>query len=198
MADDEVQICNLALRRCQGEPITDLETDDSKSAVLCRTFYEPTRDAILSDPEHPWSFAIRRQLLAAAVGTNLTSFLYPYQLPSDPYCLRPIVLIDPYTLNLEQPAYPFRVENRILYTDMINAGLKYIARVTDVLAFDPLFTDALAWRLAAELLKPIEGSSTVDLWGMYQATLVMAEGANALGSQEPGQAEENWVQSRFG
>jgi hypothetical protein len=196
MAEDEIQICNIALRRVQGEPITDLETDESKSAVLCRTFYEPTRDAILADPDHPWSFATRRQLLAAAVGTNLTSYLYAYQLPADPYCLRPIVLIDSYTLNFEQPGYPFKVENRILYTDMLGAGLKYIARVTDVLSFDPLFTDALCWRLAAELLKPIEGSATLDLWGMYQATLLMAGGANAQGAQEPGQAEANWVQSR--
>ncbi len=62
MADSAVQICNIALRRVQGEPITDLETDDSKSAALCRTFYEPTRDALLED--HPWSFALRRRVVS--------------------------------------------------------------------------------------------------------------------------------------
>lgn len=198
MAESEVQICNIALRRVQGEPITDLETDDSKSAALCRTFYESTRDAILAEPDHPWSFAIKRQMLAASTEDNLTEFLYPFQLPADPYCLRPIVLLDPYTQYYEQPGYPFKVEGRILYTNMLNAGLKYIARVTDVLAFHPLFTDALCWRLAAELLKPIEGSATADLWGMYQATLIVAKGSDALGSMEPGQAEFNWVEARFG
>jgi hypothetical protein len=196
MADSEVQICNIALRRVQGEPITDLETDDSKSAALCRTFFEPTRDALLED--HPWSFALRRQLLAASTDDNLTSFLYAYTLPADPYCLRPVVLLDPYNLYYEQKAYPFQVENRTLYTDMINAGLKYIARITDVLVFTSTFTDALAWRLAAELLKPIEGSSAVDLWQMYQTALVIAKGDNDLGAQEPGQPGGNWVETRFG
>ena len=196
MAESDVQICNIALRRVQGEPITDLVTDEKKSAVLCRTFYEPTRDAVLED--HPWSFAIRRQLLAVSTDPNLTSYTYAYTLPSDPYCLRPIVLIDPYGLYYEQKAYPFQVEGRTLYTEMINAGLKYIARITDPLSFTATFVDALAWRLAAELLKPIEGSSTVDLWGMYQATLVMAKGNNDLGAQEPGEPEQNWVGSRFG
>jgi hypothetical protein len=196
MAVSEVQICNIALRRVQGEPITDLETDETKSAALCRTFFEPTRDALLED--HPWSFAIRRQLLAVSTEDNLTNWLYAYTLPSDPYCLRPIVLVDPYGLYYEQKAYPFQVENRTLYTDMISAGLKYIARITDALAFTASFVDCLAWRLAAELLKPIEGSSTVDLWGMYQATLVIAKGDNDLGAQEPGEPEGNWVQTRFG
>lgn len=198
MAESEVQICNIALRRVQGDPITDLETDDSKSAALCRTFYEPTRDAILADPLRPWSFAIKRQALAANTDPNLTEFIYPYQLPSDPYCLRPVVLLDPYTQYYEQPGYPFIVEGRILYCNMINAALKYVARITDVLAFHPLFADALCWRLAAELLKPIEGSATEDLWGMYQATLTLAEGSDAIGSKEPGQAEFNWNEARFG
>jgi hypothetical protein len=196
MADSEVQICNIALRRVQAEPITDLETDDSKSAALCRTFYEPTRDALLVD--HPWSFATVRQLLAASTAANLTQYLYPYVLPSDPYCLRPLVLIDPTSLYFESKAYPFQVEGRILYTDMINAGLKYIARVTDVLAFDAAFVDCLCWRLAAELLKPIEGSSTVDLWMMYGQALIIAKGNNDLGAQEPGEPEANWNQTRFG
>ena len=195
MADSEVQICNIALRRVQGESITDLETDDSKSAALCRTFFEPTRDALLED--HPWSFALKRQLLAASTDTNLTSYLYPYVLPADPYCLRPLVLLDPYNLNYEQKTFPFQVEGRILYTDMINAGLKYIARVTDVVQYSPSFTDALAWRLAAELLKPIDGSSTVDLWMMYSQALVFAKGNNDLGAQEPGMAEANWIETRF-
>lgn len=196
MAESEVQICNIALRRVQGEPITDLETDDSKSAALCRTFYETTRDALLED--HPWSFAIRRQLLAASTETNYTSFLYLFTLPSDPYCLRPLTLLDPYTLYYEQPGYTFKVEGRTLCTDMISAGLKYIAQVTDTLAFGASFTDCLAWRLAAELLKPIDGSTTVDLWMMYNQALIIAKSNDSLGEREQGEADLNWVETRFG
>jgi len=85
----------------------------------------------------------------------------------------------------------------MLLTDMYAAGLKYIRRVTDPGEFDALFTDALAWRLAAELLKPIEGSSPVDPWLMYKDVLTSARAADDHGKQEQDVPPETWVQSRF-
>jgi hypothetical protein len=196
MADTEVQICNMALARIQGEPISDLETDDSKAAALCRTMYEPARDAILElDP--PWSFAIARQVLALSTETNLSSKLYIYTLPVDPWCIRPLVLLDPECDYLEMKGYPFDREGGFLYTDMPNAALKYVSRITDTRKFSPLFTDALVWRLAAELLKPVEGTTSIDLWAMYRDTLLLAEGADAQGSREPPLPPTSWVKSRF-
>jgi len=192
---DGVQICNIALRRVQGEPITDLETDDTKSAVLCRTLFEPARDAVLRD--HPWSFAIKRQLMASSTATNLTRWLYSYVEPSDPYCLRPLVLLDAQDFYNEMTGYPYQEESRIIYTDLYAAGLKYIARITDVSQWDDNFVDAIAWRLAADLLKPIEGSSAVDLWMMYERALMIAKGNNDLGAQEPPLPPSSWVDSRF-
>jgi hypothetical protein len=196
MASTEVQICNMALARIQGTPITDLETDDSTAAVLCRTMYEPTRDAVLED--HPWSFALARQVLAVSTDENLSSWVYAYALPEDPYCIRPLVLLDPINGYLELPGYPFRKEGRRLLTDMEGAGLKYISRVIDPVLFSALFTDALAWRLAAELLKPIEGTTSVDLWAMYRDVLLSAEGANDQAAQEPDLTDLNWIEGRFG
>jgi hypothetical protein len=196
MAETEVQICNMALARIQGEPITDLVTDDSKSAVLCRTMYEPARDAVLRD--HPWSFSIKRQLLALSGAANLTAYTYSYTLPTDPYCLRPLVLLDSLSLYQEIPGYPFVIEGRILLTSMYAAGLKYIGRVTDPSEFDANFTDALSWRLAAELIKPIEGTSPVDPWVMYRDVLMTARGIDEQGKREPELEPENWVDGRFG
>jgi len=195
MAESEVQICNMALGRVQGSPITDLETDDSKSATLCRTFYESARDATLRD--HPWSFATTRQLLAISSSPALAPTLYTYTLPEDPYCLRPLCLLNSLDLYREARGYPFTVEGRVLLTDMYAAGLKYIARITDPGEFDALFTDALAWRLAAELLKPIEGSSPVDPWLMYKDVLTSAVAADEHGKQEQDVPPETCVQSRF-
>jgi hypothetical protein len=195
MAESEVQICNIALARIQGEPITDLETDDSKSAVLCRTLYEEARDATLED--HPWSFAITRQLLTISSDTNFTTLAYQYQLPTDPKCIRPICLLDSLSFYLEMTSYPFIKEGDKLFTDLYAAGLKYIGQVKDPGQFSPSFTNALAWRLAAELLKPIEGSSPVDPWVMYRDAVTSAIAANDHGKQEEPYRPRNWNESRF-
>jgi hypothetical protein len=218
MADSEVQICNIALARVQGEPITDLVSDTTKSASLCRTFYEPTRDALLE--ERPWAFAIQRQVLSVVTGVNLTSKTYIYQLPEEPYCLRPLVLLGPISnfllmsdtegesglwedpfgsgSYLELIGYVFKREGRTLITNLAVAGLKYVARITDPTQFPPTFVDALGWLLASNLAKPINGEFDPGLLQMYQASVLAAFGADSQGAQEPRLKDEGWVQGRFG
>ena len=196
MADSDVQICNIALRRVQGEPITDLVTDTTKGAAICRTIYEPTRDAVLRD--HSWSFAIRRQVLAASTDPNLTQFLYPFVEPADPWCLLPLVLLDPSSNYAELPGFTFQEEGRIIYTNLNPAALKYVARITDVKMFDANFVDALAWRLAADLIGPLNGKTLVEPMTMYQGILNAAKGNNDKGAKEPPLKPTSWVDSRFG
>jgi hypothetical protein len=189
----ELQLCNMALRRISAEPLSSLETDTSKEAGLCRTFYGPARDAALE--EHPWRFAIARQSLTASTITNLTAWEYVFQLPTDPACIRPLCLIDTLGSNVEG-AFPFFVEGAYLYTNLDAPALKYIFRQTDVTLFSPLFCDALAWRLAAELIKPCEGSSPVDPWMMYRDVLLSAEAMDDHGKQQPYQEPQTWADAR--
>ena len=190
----ELQLCNMALRRIQAEPITDLETDTSKEAALCRTFYDNSRDAVLED--HPWSFAIARQILTASGTTNLSNWLYVYQIPVDPKCIRPLSLLDSQNL-YNEAQYPFRVEGQDIYTDLPLAGLKYIFQQTDPTKFSPLFCDALAWRLGAEMIKAVEGTSPVDPWMMYRDVLLTAQANDDMGKQEPDLPPALWVEERF-
>jgi hypothetical protein len=189
----ELQLCNMALRRIQAEPITDLQNDVGKSAALLRTFYDEARDALLAD--HPWSFAVRRQLLAVSSETNLTAYEYMYQLPTDPYCLRALELLDQI---LYRSAYTYEIEGKYLYSDEYSASLKYIGRIEDVTQFDPLFTDALAWRIAAELIKPIEGTSPVDPWMMYEVVLLRARAVDEQSKVEKQWESPQWIDERFG
>ena len=191
----ELQLCNMALRRINAEPITDLETDTTKSAALCRTFYDNARDAVLED--HPWSFSISRQLLAISATTNLSTWLYVYQIPTDPKCVRPLSLLDSVDFYREAQ-YPFRVEGQDIYTDLASAGLKYIFQQTDPTKFSPMFCDALAWRLSAELIKPVEGTSPVDPWMMYRDVLLTAQANDDMGKQEPDLPPQLWTETRFG
>jgi hypothetical protein len=191
MADD-VQICNMALARISGQPISDIDSSTEKSAKYCRIFYEPVRDAVLA--EFPWSFAVKRQTLALSTETNYTRYQYLYQLPTDPRCLRPLEL---YSASFEESCYPFKREGALLYTDEASPILKYIAQIDDPTLFDPVFVDAFAWLLAANLIKPLNGTPDQDPWTIYEQQILKASGIDARSSVEPPVASDRWTDRRF-
>lgn len=143
----DVDICANALRLLGDDPIVSLE-DDSERARLCNAFYAPTRDAVLR--AHPWNFALRRAALNRLAAAPLFEWSAQFQLPVDPFCLR--------VIRTDDDTYPWKVEGRVLLTNRSEVKILYIARVTDVTLFDPLFTDALTYRLAEKLAMPVTGS----------------------------------------
>lgn len=190
----DVQICNMALSRCTGQAaISDLITDHSKAASLCRTFYGPARDAVLEDGR--FSFSIFRQALAAAVVENLSPYTYLYQLPTDPFCVRPLELL---TTQYVPSCLPFEVEGRLLYSNEPSAVLQYIGSVVDTAVFTPGFVNALAWRLAVELIGPLTGEAPDKAFSLYQEALLRAMGADAMGSTEPPRPSPRIIDERFG
>lgn len=142
-----VDLCNLALLRIGGETITDLH-EPSATATACRLLVGPARDGVLR--AHPWRFAeaaARLARLGPAAGDGLVEAGWlAYALPGD--CLAPRRLTD---------GRPFRVRGTGLLTPADPAILVYTARVADPARFDPLFTTALAARLAADLVMPLQG-----------------------------------------
>ena len=67
------------------------------------------------------------------------------------------------------------------------AWLKYIARVTDVNMFDPIFIEALSWRLAAAINMPLTGSADLgnNALTMYRSVILSAGSHSQNESQEP-------------
>ena len=163
----EVSICSNALRRLGDSPITSL-TDNTERARLCNGFYADARDAVLRS--HPWNFAITRATLAQLSTTPSYGYAYQYSLPTDPYCLR--------VLEMEYADYKFKIENsstegRVLLTDESTAKILYIARVTDTIKFDAMFTDVLIAKLAVDLAYPVTNSVTfqAQMQKLYQLKL---------------------------
>lgn len=155
MATD-VSICSNALRRLGDEAITSL-TDDSQRARLCNAFFADTRDNVLRS--HPWNFAITRSSLSRLTTPPAYEYSYQYALPTNPYCLR--------VLAMEYPDYVFKIENdatygRVLVTDESTANILYIARVTNAVLFDAMFTDVLTAKLAVDLAYPVTGSAQLQ------------------------------------
>lgn len=150
----EVAICNGALGMLGASFITSL-AGTSTNEVLCNHYYAQCRDSTLR--AYPWNFAVRRANLGAALASTDANapewgFVYGYTLPTNPKCLRVLEMED---------REAFRVEGRVLYTDVTSPKIRYIAQITSPEAFDDLFKSALSAKLAMHLAMPITKSKSM-------------------------------------
>lgn len=156
----EIEICNIALTRIGSTRTINSFDEKTKEADLCRSFYIHSRDSLLS--MFMWSFATRLKSLAM-INVKYSGWNYTYRYPSE--CLRVLRITGTSKYQLPSDSITYEVfsdENgRLILTDEPEAEISYVAIVDDSSKFDPLFTDALAWKLAAELALPL--AAHVDL-----------------------------------
>lgn len=188
----EVDICNAALGNL-GD-VANLQSisppDGSAQADHCARFYPIARDALIE--MHDWDFATKRVALAQ-VSNITTEWGYCYAQPID--LINTIAVMDSLAADdwsvgipaeqiwqetpiLNTGAYTpreFVLESAadgtdILYTNQVNAVLRYVARVTDTSKFSPLFTRTLIASLSALLAGPVikgdAGAAAAARWEM--------------------------------
>lgn len=187
MAASEVGICNSALLKCGADRIASL-TENSKPARLCKEQYAKMRDEVLVG--HPWKFAIKRVELAQVEATPAFGYDYNYALPTD--CLR--VLPDPEYDDLE-----YKIEGQYLLTNDPEFSIKYISQVTEAGYFPPLFAEALACRLAADLAYPLAQSNTLmdAMMKAYQFQLKTARSVDSQQGTPPDLVSDQWRNARY-
>ena len=159
-------IANLALRRIGiQQTIADL-TENSGPARACNAFYAHVLEIALR--ERPWPFAQRWVDLALVsenptpdhqysyrypagflsvnrlvqIGESTAYARYPYA-PSDPYENQERYLTNPYQISTDD-------SGRLIFCNIVSARVQGTYSVIDTTLFDPLFADALSWRLASE------------------------------------------------
>jgi hypothetical protein len=159
MVTGKVDIYNLALAHIGAERVSSISGTDEKT-VLLNSFYQPLLDKVLR--LQVWGFAIERQVLAADTGDNYTIYAYKYQLPEDPYCLKPLCLLDSGYADTKREEYPWEIENRYLYSDVSSAILKYIGRPSTVTKMDSDFVIFFAAYLAAQIAFRITGDREIE------------------------------------
>ena len=191
----DVGICNLALARVGAEKITDL-SEGSPAALDCARLYEPLRDALLA--AHPWRFAEAHQALALMADAAPAGWTYAYALPAD--CLAARAVVDGQTGITERPSppVPFAVSGATVLTDQVGAVLIYTRRATDPVRFDPLFTDALATKLAADLAMARRLDRLIRDQMVRDHQLIMAQArlADALAGTVETAHTPDWLQAR--
>ena len=191
----DVDVVNLCLVRIAENTITDLQ-ENSKVARVMRSVYEPSRDSLLS--EYRWNFAIRRTSLAPTSGGAEFGFANKFRLPDD--CLSFIGIYDE---NEDQRNYtssklPYKVEGNSLYFDGTAPQIFYVRAVTNVREFHPLFTDALAWKMAVDSAYGL--STGVDLVAradaMFDKVIRKAKAVNAIQTTPEILESTEWLDSR--
>ncbi len=156
-------ICNMALAEIAAGPITDV-TDNSIEAREVSRFAAPllSEVSLWSD----WSWAVARAVLTATTNDRPAEWTQAYSVPAD--CARPLAVRamedsawwlplggpGPFPL---QDAVPlaFLHEGGLIYSNVCDATLVYVAALTDPTLLPPLVQRAFALELAARVAIPI-------------------------------------------
>lgn len=153
MANSVVQICNMALAKVGSESFITSLNDDTKAARHLSIFYEPIRDSLIRS--HLWRFARKQYQLASLVTEPLFNGGYYFQMPTD--CIRVVVPDDEYFYSYGR----WSVEGDKILADTNVLNIVGLQRVEDPNLFDPIFSEALATRIAHELCIPLTNSESL-------------------------------------
>lgn len=146
-------IVNMGLARLGHKVMVAAFTDSTDEARAANLFFA---EAVSSElRSFDWPFATRRAVLTSVPASVVTDWAYAYSLPSDFSAVQ--ALVSPYGRLVRsdlKPAYELGFDSAsgvpMLFTDEVDAELVYTSTSVTVNDFDPLFRDALAWRMAAD------------------------------------------------
>jgi hypothetical protein len=157
MASSVEDILNQALGRIGNETPIGYIWEGSKASRRGLEIYGQTRDALLRGKD--WTFA--KRLSAGVPAAAPQPWPYAYAYPGD--CLRIRNVMAPLPSQLDPRPAQFSLYNggagRVVLASISPAVLVYTAQITDMTAWEPLFTEALVEALAQRLTVPMTGSA---------------------------------------
>jgi len=169
-----IEVANMALGRIGEFRINSLAENSAEARHLNR-FLDTTRRSLLR--RHRWNFATAFLVLSEISGGASFEYEHAYNLPSD--------YIQAIAYNRVQGGTKqctWKISGGRLYTnDTGNRELEYIRDVEDSEEWDPEFTEAFTWFLAAAVAPSISGTSNLvpQLINGGEAYLSRAAGGDA-------------------
>lgn len=196
-----INICNRALSTYIGQgQITSL-SDNSPAATACDLHYDEARKYVLCYGAHPWTWATKRQSLAELTNDRSTEWGFKYQAPVD---LLQIVWVNtPIAARMAKAAHENPDTDRefaggVIYSDVEDAVMEYIADEDDVTTFPPIFQDALAAELASRIAMVLTQNVRIaqNAGNMARQLLDSAQASDALNLPPMGQGMPSWLTAR--
>ncbi len=156
-ADLSTIVANMALSRLGvSRQLSDITMDTTVEAVMARLHYNADVDVVLA--AFPWEFARKYNGLVLVTGTFSDpvngDWTFAYRSPSDCVFERRIVVARGFAVNPTPPPFALSSDSDggLILTNEANAVLEYTFRpVCAASSNDPIFLEALAWKLAASI-----------------------------------------------
>ena len=155
----QTQIAKLALQHIGDRyDISDL-TEETVEAEQVNLIFDDTRKMLLR--QHPWNFATKYATPAALTGTvpNNYDFMYTYMTDA----VRVLGVVDPLDAgtNIKFEVARNASDVKVILTDQTSAEFFYTADISNTAEFDPEFTMAFSYALAAALAMPLTGDRAI-------------------------------------
>lgn len=157
----KVEICNLALGHIGvGKSISNLDTENSREAIVCRNFFNVILDMVLED--FPWSFATKFVALELVSKSGdddhpTREWQFAYQQPTNALKVRRLSIGSRST----SAPIPFRKidseQGTLILTDQANATAEITNRQTDPSRFPAQFAIALSFKLGEYVAPQLTG-----------------------------------------
>ena len=169
----KIDLCSMALLKLGEEPIQSL-TDDSASAKLSRTLFDPVIDALIAI--YPWRFATTDLELTRNSDGN---FLLPSNV-------------------LRVLKSPGRIVGNRIFSDAQSITVSALIR-TSPDKFPAYFVSLAATRLAMEFCVPLMGDQTVFrmLVALYETELQTAKFLDSSSSENSGIDDFSLISARY-
>jgi len=200
MAASQTTVGNAALAKLGQRPVLSFDDPDDRARWL-KSRFDAVRDLCLR--ANRWHFAMARARLSAEAEAPAFGFGRQFPLPAD--CLQ-LVEIGGAALAtgagemIAGPRPAFALEGgRILTDAAAPLEIRYVRRIEDVAAWDPLFTEAVACRLAFDLAEKLTQSSGKKEAALrdYQLSLRDAFRVNAIEAPPETMPDGSWVLARL-
>jgi len=175
----KTEICNLALSHLGiGKEISDIITEKSAEADVCRRFYNLALEAVLRDVN--WPFATKFKSLALIEQDPNEEWSFSYRYPTD--CLKVRRILSGIRNETTDSRVPYKIaqddSGLAIFTDIEDATIEYTVREEDGTLYTPDFVMAFSYRLAHYIGPRIAGSDFVEL-GQRIFQLYQIEVSNA-------------------
>lgn len=184
MATSKAQVFNMALGNVgiTGR-VEDADNESSAEAIACRVYYDQCFGQVLE--ARAWPFCTKKlKLTVLALDDVLdTEWAYRYQYPVD--CALAQKIMNPtYRTEGQDQKIPFEVMDqadgygKVIYTDQVDAILKFNQKITDLNKLSFSAIQALAILLAANIATPLRVDAKIIAGAQKQANGWLAEAAN--------------------
>ena len=208
----KVLICRMALSAIGAGSIEALD-DNTAAASECTTWYDYSRLQALES--HNWSFARKRQALAAHSDDPPDSWSFRYQYPADSIIIRR--LQNPIlggTVNAEgfvlgtagdrSDAIPFEIEldddqdAKSILTDLDSAVAVYTFDQSNTALFSPYFVRMLSAQLAGNIAYALTAKPELEdkMFARFTTLQLAAPAFNANEGMQSPPRDADWIRGR--